>query len=922
MSQARIVIAATLLLSSCFFGDAVTPPSGVSPELASGILSAGSLAAQAPTAAVTGLVRDSTTRPLSGVQVQATDLATGYVYRAVSEMDGRYWLRGLPPGRYELTADRIGLRGTTVRQELHVGRTSEIHFTLSQAAVELEPIRVEVAGPLVETTRSEISFAVDGTRIDQLPEESRHFMDLAQLVPGATRGTRDTGGPPQFATSGSSVGALNRGSLGVLVDGADFTEGLFGDLGGSLPLLAIREFEVIQSQYSADLGRAASGVVNIVTRRGSNESRARAFALFRHRSLNARGAFEDEKPDFERWHWGVSASGPITVDRTHVFLAFERRAQNAFSTVTTGGAFPEYEGTFRTPFTDNLIFARLDHRMSDAHQLTLRYSGELGSRLLGVGGIRAPEYGQHNTLDLHSGLLTHRWTGGDAWLNEARLHVMNQRREQLRSASDGPTFVYPDLVRGPHQAEERSRSLRVELRDDLSTLVTGPAGTHRLRWGAHLSWLHTEASSSFYENGLFRFAENTDTLPAFAQVSFRDPAVSLDASNMQIAFYVQDEWSPAPALTLELGLRYDLETNGTNQDYVSPFAGQLPFVLTSPRPIDTDNVAPRIGIAWDPWSDGGTVVRGGFGIFYDAQVAGPLLALERSSGVPLAQIRNPGTTDVGALEINPDTVPPIVWASAEIETPMTRQFSAGVEHLFPGGLIVRLDGLYIQGRNLLLQRNVNPLGADGRRFPEFSRTTLLESEGRAQARMLLLRLSKTFRRGWIDFGYTLADRRNTNDTWGGPLVPQTDPDRLDIDREWGPAAWDERHRLVATAGIDLPGGMTLVAKTVYASGRPFTAVVAGDPNGDQDFANDRPAGEERNARRGPDYFRTDLGLTWMGPFPTGARPSLLVNVYNVFNRTIGVPESVQGVLESPLFGQPTAAFPPRQIEVGIRISAR
>lgn len=331
-------------------------------------------------------------------------------------------------------------------------------------------------------------------------------------------------------------------------------------------------------------------------------------------------------------------------------------------------------------------------------------------------------------------------------------------------------------------------------------------------------------------------------------------------------------------------------------------------------------MAPRLGAAWDPTGEGRTVVRGGFGVFYDALAAIPLLALERSTGARTAQIPDPGTTDVDALMIDPASVPPAVWTQKRIETPMTRQYSAGVEHTLPGGTIVRIDGLLVQGRNLLLQRHLNPLLPEGGpTYTGFGSVLQVLSKGRAEAKMLLLEARRAFLGGWFSVGYTLADRKNTNDTWGGGLVPQTDPDRLDLNEEWGPAAWDERHRLVGTGGIELPFGLSAVAKVVYSSARPFTAITGNNDNGDTDAFNDRPPGEGRNARRGPDYFRADLRLTWAGAGPGSIRTTVELNAYNLFNHVNGMPSSVQNVVGAPRFGEALAAFPARQLEVGLRM---
>jgi outer membrane receptor protein involved in Fe transport len=889
------------------------------------VLQAASLRAQAPTAAVTGIVQDSTLVPLPGADIRAIDRATGFGYRASAGSDGRYWLNGLPPGRYDITAERLGWRTATVESvEVTVGRSVSLDFTLHRAPVPLQPITVRARKPLLDATGASISHVLDRETIERVPEESRSFIELARLVPGTTAGAAGTGALPSFGTRGSIIGALNQLSSGVFVDGGDFTEAFFGDLGASIPLLAVQEFAVQSGPFGAEHGRAASGIVNVATRRGGGELEIEAFGLYRHHRMNARSPFESEKPDFNRSHWGIAAGGPLASERTRFFAAFERRVQHDFATVNTGGAFPDFEGTFETPLRDNLAFARIDHRVNDAHELTLRYAGESGRQLFGVGGPVALEYGQNNRLDMHSGLLAHRWVPAPGWLNEARLHVIAIDRELARNAPPGPSLEYPSLRAGPNRMRGSFANLRVETRNDLSRVISSRTGTHRIRLGAHLGWQQNETETFFFDRGVFRFGSDTATAPTVGVVTFSNGAIRLDAHNVQLGAYAQDDWSPLSTLTVTLGLRYDLETNGSNQGFVSPFAEALPFVPDSPRPRDADNIAPRIGVSWEPIGHGRMVVRGGFGVFYDALFAVPLQAIERSSGVRTARILDPMTTDVDALRVDPDTLPPTVWTQGRIETPFTRQYSLGLEATLPADIVVRVDGLLIEGRNLLLQRELNPVRAGGPPYPGFASVLQVLSEGRASAKMVLVGARKASEAGWFSVAYTLADRKNTNDTWSRPLVPQNDPDRLDLDAEWGPAAWDERHRLVVTGGVRVALGFRLVAKTVYASARPYTAVLATDVNGDTQL-NDRSPGEGRNARRGPDYFRTDLGFAWSGLRLGSASVELGATAYNLFNGTNGVPSSVQAVTDDPRLpplGQPLAAFPGRQVELGVRLHWR
>ncbi len=370
----------------------------------------GEITAQRPTAAITGFVRQPAETAVDGADVIVRNTTTGYEYRGSTSSSGQYWVRGLPPGSYDVTVRRIGMQPVSRSGvELAVGRTATIHFVMGTAAVQLEAIEVVGSAPVVETTQSDIAFRIDREMLAVLPEESRQFIDLAQLVPGAT--TASTEGRAGFGGAGVSVGALNTQSLGVVIDGADFTEALFGELSGSIPLLATQEFEVIQTQYSAQFGRAASGVINAVTRRGGNETVFEGFGLYRNKSLNALGEFETAKPNFNRSHWGVAFGGPIVRDKTHFFTAFERRVQNDFVTTNTNGVFPAFEGTFKTPFTDNLLFARLDHRVNNRHELTLRLSGETGDRTTLVnelGGAAASDHASRRSQNMYSALLTHR----------------------------------------------------------------------------------------------------------------------------------------------------------------------------------------------------------------------------------------------------------------------------------------------------------------------------------------------------------------------------------------------------------------------------------------------------------------------------------------------------------------------------------
>jgi hypothetical protein len=194
---------------------------------------------------------------------------------------------------------------------------------------------------------------------------------------------------------------------------------------------------------------------------------------------------------------------------------------------------------------------------------------------------------------------------------------------------------------------------------------------------------------------------------------------------------------------------------------------------------------------------------------------------------------------------------------------------------------------------------------------------VLRNLGEANARILMTRVRRAFGWGSLDLSYTLADRKATVDRWFDfvSTVPDTSSD---FSSEYGPADWDERHRVVFLGDAVLPFRIDAELKAIYSSARPYTAIEGTDLNGDR-ILNDRPPGEGRNARRGPDFFRVDVGLGWTFPVG-GAKVRVQANVYNLLNRTNLNPSSVVTTVDSPLFGTAVTAFARRQVEIGTQLS--
>jgi Carboxypeptidase regulatory-like domain/TonB dependent receptor-like, beta-barrel len=880
-------------------------------------ISPGSTVAQSSTAAVTGVVQDSLARPLAGVEIVATNERTGFSYSGLSDEDGRYLLRGLAPGTYDMAAKRLGLASAPrARVVLPVGSTKTLHLTLSTRPEEIAGITVVGSAPLMETTQSDFSHSLSPEDIASIPLESRDFVGLAAVAPGATAAP-----PDPAAVASTSVGALGAFSLGIQVDGGNFTIAALNEQPGNIPLLAIQEFEVLTSTYAAEFGQAASGVVNAVTRTGGNRLSVEAFALYRNRALNARGVGEAEKPQYNRVHLGAAVGLPIVRDRTHLFVAVESKIENNFATVETGGVFPSLEGTFKTPLRQQLLFARIDHRPSDRDEWMLRVTGDVSTRRTDVGAsdecsllggqVGAQEFGSDFKQRMVSALGSYRRRTGVTGLSESRIQVMRFVPER-QSMSEAPALVHPSVCSGGNTNPFKGGNWRVELGQDVSWVARGWGGSHHLKAGLSASWVKVEGRLGGLTNGAFNFASDVDPLPRLYIKHLE--ADETERENWQLGAFLQDEWRASADLTLQLGLRYDIETGIAARGISPEVVGGLPFLSGEPRPVDANNISPRLGIAWTPGGDINTVVRGGFGLFFNQYLLWPA-ANESLAGLR-AFVRNPGTTDPDLVVIDTSAVMPAAYPGGnERSAPVSRQVTLGIERVLPWQAVLRIDGLWVQAWNQPLARELQRFGPP--RYPQHSIVWQVLNRGEATGKQVTIGLRKRFDGGRFNVHYTLASRETTTDRWAD-FSAQNDPDVEIFDGEFGPAAWDERHRVVALAEALFPVGVVGSMKAVYSSARPYTALLdfpANDINLDGK-PNDRPSGESRNARRGPDYFVVDLGLR--RAIQIGAsQVSIVANVYNLLNRSNLLPNSVVGVVSSPQFGQALGAHAKRQVEVGL-----
>jgi hypothetical protein len=310
-----------------------------------------SASAQGPTGRIEGLVRDAQGAVLPGVTMTLRNQESGVTRTIVTEADGRYAFPALAPGKYVLQAQLSGFATEEVRDiVITIGFERRIDVSMTVQAVQ-ETVTVTGEAPVVDTTKAEVAGVVTREQIEALPINSRQYLSLALLVPGTTvDATRS------FFATVNVGGSMTFNGTGNLVDGMINNWAEDGEPRQDLPEDAVEEFKVTNSSYKAEFGLATGGVVQVVTKSGTNRLRGTAFEYFRDKSLNSKGVFELEKPDYRRHQFGGSAGGPIVANQIHFFGAAERTETEEFYTVTTGQSqfYGALEGTFPLPSFRNL----------------------------------------------------------------------------------------------------------------------------------------------------------------------------------------------------------------------------------------------------------------------------------------------------------------------------------------------------------------------------------------------------------------------------------------------------------------------------------------------------------------------------------------------------------------------------------------
>jgi hypothetical protein len=706
------------------------------------ILAASAFSQTAVTADLRGTVKDPNGAVIQNATITVRDEARNFERSAQSNGSGYYTLLSLPPGNYTLTVEAKGFAKLVARNVgLTVGQAADYPVTLQLPTAETE---VMVTGEplLVETAKTSTSTTIGQQRIDNLPINGRNYVNFSLTNSQVQRDVAPSIGAAP--TSGLNFGGQRARSNAVNVDGMDAVDNSVNGIRSTLSQEGVQEFQIITNGYEAEYGRASGGVVNIITKSGTNDFHGSAFGYLRNRKFQAQNPFTNTPdPAYTRVQAGLAFGGKLKKDSTFYFFSFEttRRQETGFSTIgannfglvplTNAASFGLPAGSLVTPAQATFlagapppgnplfpVFAgyaqlaaggsgvallgtpgaltalgffptsgsplpasfhnllsqvgnypvseatdvyslRLDHKFSGSNSVMIR--GALSpSDVTGIQvNAQNQDFGQNafsrtSTQNYHDGSIgvQDTWILGSNKINEARYQY--SRRGLLYNFSRGPGGG-DVAVNIPGVAffgrEPFSFVNRVEQRHQISDNFSLIKGRHSFKFGADINHLPVTADFTVNFGGIYNFGElgasslaaafgviNAPSFSAVQAYGLGIPQVFIqgvgnphDSFSMNtLGFFAQDSWRIRNNLTFNYGVRYDYElspvfpaVNALSQ------AAQDALNITQGIPRDNNNVAPRVGLAWDPKGDGKTVIRSSYGIFYDH----PLLALAFDSDV-------------------------------------------------------------------------------------------------------------------------------------------------------------------------------------------------------------------------------------------------------------------------------------------------
>ena len=920
--------------------------------ISAAFVTAGPALAQQINSELRGRVVDEQGAVTPGVTIVARNQETGQFREAVSNVDGSYFVTALSPGVYEISAELPGFKRFTRRDvRLAVGQVTTITIRLQVGQLE-ETITVTGESPLVDLTSKEVGGNLEARELVDTPTVNRNLTAYMQLLPGVVASELTSWGADSVNINGQDTRNTN-----FALDGGFNNDMWNGGSGGAQvrpPIESVQEFQVVTSQYDAEFGSASGGILNAISRQGTNDFRGSAFGFFKDSAITRKEfftrQFDLEKPKNNERQFGGTFGGPVVRDKAHFFSSIERVTQDRPVTVNIPA---------RPEFNQNVVWKdrvwnallRFDHQISANHTWAIRWLQEWSPQSDQLTASTRTEATREKETDVdwtYSGSINS--VLGGTRVNSIRLHVTQEDVtfgnpgffETGSQAALPPRLDHLTFLDQQSQRHSRRRDRTYGFDDTFSWFLPGTGGDHDLKFGLQYVYAPLRFQAQENMNGTFEF--NTDrpfnpndptTYPERLEIRVPGPQDFLIKGHF-LGLFAQDKWKMNQRLSLSLGVRYDLEAIPIAERNNPSFASEDDY------PSDRNNISPRVGVIYALDDEGRSVVRGGFGLFYqktpfgflDNYIAEGVFAdsfevLFPAEGVDAGPSRGQFPTNpflVNGPVVNRGLLnalfPPgtlrandgdVFLDNPDRRNSFSRQYTIGYQRQLFTDVSVSVDYLHSENRDQIMRRNLNPplrvstarTGRIVRPDPEFLQDVWQPVNiGTFDHDALQMMIEKRFSRSYsARVSYAFSRTRGTSPEGDNEIIETQIGDDLRLDAMDGPGDNDRPHILSISGTMEIPRVPALTVSPVlrYMSGLPFTlteqrfdlnrnGLLTDEylPPGTYSGVGENAVTVEneggRNGARGPDFFQLDLRVGYSARMPNAQRLQLFAEVFNLTDR--------------------------------------